>query len=584
MAHLTPTFPIIFIRNWSFHLQSFSLVRALFWISASLSALSFATDRWLRRMLRTHWKLLLALLVSVLVWRIPTDGKFFHGLEYEDSYVYTVAGRQMLEHASPTPTSAGFPYSIDVCAIGNLKSCQTWASFPEHLIGYPYVISLFSRIIGYTPDVGSIVNLLAACLACVLVFGIALLVTDNVTVAGSAALVFAVTPVFAVYGLETSAEPFSNVCISLAIWFYMRSICALAQSNGHLRIGMFWCAYTAILLFSLIVKRENILLAIGLALVAPFVMQCSTARRREQFELIILMLCSTALAVLLTVTIQLAQTTQGEAALLRDFPLTAERLAIFVYAFVRSFSVNQWYGGAIAVVIVGTVVSLRRRGLFLVAVLLFLSYLLLYAFHIRSYYEMRSGDIEPEAALRFSMNLMSLWSLLAGIGIGAVVTALKSTRFYCAHRRLSAIVGGGILVALLGSSFAVTERLRTDAVEDEIYVRIAPARTALQFASDRQQSDYVITLEPLIIQMYADTTASVVDLAAVDSDALSGLILPEQSGHFLLLDENMHQSEADFARYGEQTQYLHSLPQRILYSADGFKIVLLNPPLWHQER
>lgn len=580
MGHLTYTYLIIFIHNWHwpFHLQPLPLVRALFWSSLFLSALGFATDRWLHGKLRAHWKLLLALLVSVLVWRIPTDGKFFHGLEYEDSYVYTVAGRQILEHAVTTPTAAGFPYSIDVCAIGSLKSCQAWASFPEHFIGYPYVIYLFSRVIGYKPDVGSIVNLLAACLACVLVFCIALLVADDVIVASAAALILATTPVFAVYGLETSAEPFSNVCITLATWFYIRLISAPTTSKGRPNVGIFWCTYTALLLFSLTIKRENILLAIVLALVVPLVVRRTTVRRRDQFELTLLVLCSTALASILCVRMQLAQTALGEADLLRNFPLTARHLAIFCFDFVRSFFVSQWYGGAITVVIVGTFVSLRRRGLSLIVVLLFVSYLSLYALHIRSYYEMRSGHIEPEAALRFSMNLMGFWSVLAGIGIGAVITVFKSTRFYSAQQRWSAIIGGSVLVALLGSSFAVTKGLRADAVEDETYVRIAPARTASDLASDGQRHDYVITLEPLIIQMYADTTANIVDLAAVDSGALRGLILPEESARFLLLEENMYQSEADVARYGEQTQYLHSLPQRILYNADGFKIVRLNPP------
>jgi hypothetical protein len=578
MAHSPPTYLIILMHNWPFHLQPLSLVRGLFWISAFLSALSFATDRWLHGKLRAHRKMLLVLLVLVLVWRIPTDGKFFHGLEYEDSYVYTVAGRQILEHAAPTSIPAGFPYSIVVCAIGSLKSCQAWVSFPEHLIGYSYAISLFAKIIGYTPDVGFVVNLIAACVACVLVFCIAMLVTDNAIVAIAAALVLATTPVFAVYGLETSAEPFSNACISLAIWFYMRSICAPATSKGRPHIRIFWCAYTAVLLFSLTVKRENILLAIILPLVLPLLLKHTTVRRRDQFELIILILCSTVLALILSVTMQLSQTTLGEAALLSDFPLTAKRLAIFVFDFVRSFFVSRWYGGAITVVVVGAVVSLRRRGLSLIVVLLFLSYLVLYALHIRSYYEMRSGHIEPEAALRFSMNLMSLWSVLAGIGIGAVINALKSTGLFCAHQRWSAIMGGSVLVALLGSSFAVTKGLRTDVVEDESYVRITPSRTASDFASNDQAHAYVITLEPLIIQMYADTTANIVDLAVVDSGALRGLILPYESRRFLLLEENTYQSEADVARYGEQTQYLHSLPHRILYSADGFKIARLNPP------
>jgi len=42
-----------------------------------------------------------------------------------------------------------------------------------------------------------------------------MLIARDVAAAGSAALIFAITPVFAVWGLETSAEPFSNGCITL---------------------------------------------------------------------------------------------------------------------------------------------------------------------------------------------------------------------------------------------------------------------------------------------------------------------------------------------------------------------------------
>jgi hypothetical protein len=551
----------------------------IFWAGVLTSSLCFVTDRWLQKMLKSNWKLVVILLVLVVSWRLPTSGTFFHGLEYEDSYVYTVAGRQIFEHVGSTAPE--FPYSIDVCAIGSLKSCQSWESFPEHFIGYPYVISLLSRMIGYTPDVGSLINLLAACLADFLIFCIVLFATDNLAMAGAAALVFAITPVFAVYGLETSAEPASNVCITLVIWFYMRSIGALGSSEARWSRRMSWCAYTTVLLFSLTVKRENILLVIVLTLVLPFIANRRTAQRLGQYKQILAMLFSTALAIILSVQMRLAQTTLSEAALLKTFPLTARHLAMFVFGFARSFFVNRWYGGVIAAVVLGMIVACRRRGLLLVPLFLFVTYFLLYALHIRSYYEMRSDYIEPGAALRFSMNLMSLWALLAGIGIGAVVMRWKGTHSHGTYKRLSVTVGASILVVLLGASFAMTSKLRSDALKDEAYVRIFPAHTALDFASSGgQQSDYVVTLEPLVNQMYGDTTAKVIDLAAVDENVLHAQILSGETCRFVLLDETSRQTEADFTRYGNQIQYLHSLPAKILYSTEAFKIVRVDRPQW----
>jgi hypothetical protein len=577
-AQCSHSYPLSAIVNVHPRIQPLVVVAILFWVSIFASILSFATDRWLRGVLTAHWKLILALFVLVLMWRIPTDGTFFHGLEYEDSYVYTVVGRQMLENTVPSFSATGFPYSVNVCEIGSLKVCQSWQPTPEHFIGYPYVISLFSRMAGYAPDIGSVVNIVAACLADIFIFCIALLATNNVTMAGAAALVFAITPVFAVYGLETSAEPASNVCVCLVMWFYMRSISDIGSSKGQWSRWISWCAYTSALLFSLTVKRENILLVIVLPLVLPFIMGRVTVHRLSQCRLTIFMLLSSALALILGGQMRLAQTTLGEQTLLKTFPLTVGRLAAFIFGFARSFFVTRWYGGAVALVIVGTVVSLRRRGLSLVVVVIFCSYLFLYAVHIRSYYEMRSGHIDTEAALRFSMSLMGLWSFLAGTGTEVVISRAKSTRFYPAHPRLSLTVGSFILFSLLVSSFAITTRLRTDGVEDETHVRIAPALTASRVASEVRPLDYVITLEPLVIQMYADPATKVVDLASVKSDTLRALIGSEPKRTFIFLDETMHGTDADAARYGEQTQYLKALPQRTLYSADGFTILRLEKP------
>jgi len=563
--------------NWSSHIQPLSIVMAIFWAGVLTSSLCFVFDPWLYTTLKSHWKLVLILLVLVVSWRLPIGGTFFHGLEYEDSYVYTVAGRQIFEHVGPN--SPDFPYSIHVCAIGSLKACQSWESFPEHFIGYPYVISLFSSVVGYRPDVGSLVNLLAACLVEILIFCIALFATDNLAIASSAALVFAITPVFAVYGLETSAEPASNVCITLVMWFYLRLIIALGSTEGRWNKGVLWCAYTTVLLFSLLVKRENILLAIVLPLLLPFIASRRTVRRLPQYKLILAMLFSAALALILGSQMRLAQTTLNEAALLKIFPLTAERLAIFFFGFARSFFVNRWYGGAVAAVVLGIIVVCRRTGLLLLPLVLFVTYFLLYALHIRSYYEMRSGFVEPGAALRFSMNLMSSWALLAGFGIGAAVMRWKGTQAFRTHKRLSVIVEATILLALLGISFAMTNELRAYAVEDEARVRIFPAHTALDYASsDGQQSDYVVTLEPLVSQMFGPKTTRIIDLVAVDEDVLHAQILSGDAGRLVLLDETSHETDADFTRYGKQIQYLYSLPTKILYSTDDFRIIRIDRP------
>jgi hypothetical protein len=136
--------------------------------------------------------MLLVSLGFVLVWRLPLNGEFFHGQEYEDSYVYTVAARQIFEHTRIGPASMEHPYSISVCAAGSLTSCLNSETFPEYFIGDPYLVSLCSDAIGYRPDIASIVSVTAACVTTILIFLICMLIAGNVVAAGSAVLVFAI--------------------------------------------------------------------------------------------------------------------------------------------------------------------------------------------------------------------------------------------------------------------------------------------------------------------------------------------------------------------------------------------------------
>jgi hypothetical protein len=556
-----------------------SLVAALFWGGVLALAASIITDRLARKTIRDHWQLIMVLVLLVLSWRIPWDGIFFHGLEYEDSYVYTVASRQMVEIGGPRQTATEFPYSIHVCALGSLKSCEEWEPFPEHFIGYPYAISQFSWLVGYSPNVASIENVAAACLTDVLIFLIALLVTGDVITASAAAIIYAITPVFAVYGLETSAEPASNACLSVVIWFYVRSISALGTREDRWRTSLRWCALTAVLLFSVTVKREDILLAVLLPLVLPLISMWRAAPRFQRVALMLFFVLSAVVALGLCVHMRLSHTAENEQALLRAFPFTMQRLATFVFGFTKSFLVNRWYGGTVAAVGIGAVVSCRRRGLFLVPFVVFVAFGLLYAFHIRSYYEMRSGQIETMAALRFSMNLMTAWALLAGIGIGAVVAKVKELDFYRRQRRTGLMMGASAMAALLIASFAMTVNLRADAIEDETNIRFTPARKALQFVSRSGLTpDYLVTIEPLIVQMFADSTVPVVDLANIDVNDLRSLAVSGRGGRFVYLDESLHQSEADSTRYGEQMQYMDSLSQRTVYQGEGFRIVVIDLP------
>jgi hypothetical protein len=451
---------------WFAQLDALGVVKVLFWGSVVMSLACFLTDRHLHLLLKDHWKPILFCVALTLLWRIPMEGGFFHGTEYEDSYVYTVAGRQIAQHFRIEPQEAALPYSINVCGVGSLTSCRKSTNFPEHLIGYPYILSVFSNIFGYRPSIGSIANVLCACFADILIFLLCMVIAKDAIAAWSAALIFAITPVFAVWGLETSAEPISNGCMSL----------------------------------------------------------------------------------------------------------------VLLPVFLGSFFVVQWYGGAIILVLIGVVVAWRRMALELFPFLLFAAYVLLYAFHIRSYYEMLSGSTDSRSALRFSMNLMSMWSILAGLGTAHLLGWYRRSRTWKNHGTLASWIAVCVVVVALGVSYYATTYFREDVVEDEFRMRIEPSLTAARIATqDRTRPNYILTFEPLIPQMYAESDVKVLNADDLDGGVMREIGFINGVTSVLYVDEDIHRTPADAERYKSQLEYLNKFQQSLLTSNEVFAVVKITP-------
>jgi hypothetical protein len=283
---------------------------------------------------------------------------------------------------------------------------------------------------------------------------------------------------------------------------------------------------------------------------------------------------TSTLAVILSVKMHLLQTSTNEGELLRQFPMTPRHLVTFVVGFLKSFLVTKWYGGTAFAITVGVIVACIRRGRSLLPPVLLIAYILLYAFHIRSYYEMKSGLIEPLAAIRFSMNFMALWAIAAGLGIGSIVTYLGRNPAWKRHQQLSVwFVGTGTAVTL-AVAFVATVRLRDYEVEDEAISRLTPAMSATYLASRvGGNSNFVVTMEPLVIQMYADPATRIVDLESVKPVSLQALRSGNDHSHLIFLMESDDLSDDDLSRYRDQVRYLLSLRSSILQSSDRFQIL-----------
>src|SRR5262245_1603954 len=67
----------------------------IFWSCIGSTLALLAIDRKYLQVLRSDWRMLGSLIALTILWRLPPNSQFFHGLEYEDSYVYSVVAKAM---------------------------------------------------------------------------------------------------------------------------------------------------------------------------------------------------------------------------------------------------------------------------------------------------------------------------------------------------------------------------------------------------------------------------------------------------------------------------------------------------------
>ncbi|RZU35633.1 hypothetical protein BDD14_5717 [Edaphobacter modestus] len=163
------------------------------------------------------------------------------------------------------------------------------------------------------------------------------------------------------------------------------------------------------------------------------------------------------------------------------FPLNINRLTMMVYSFLRSFWVYRWYVGTGVAVLIGIIVCCRRKGLALVPVALFAAFIVLYALHIRSFYEMRSPSIDPQCS---SIHVMTpMWARP-----NAPPPSRTSPSFGCTFSCLKSSWECTLLAAAMTQSVSHARAPRLFMIAFPIYVVLENALTAAFGPLDRDFS------------------------------------------------------------------------------------------------
>ena len=156
------------------------------------------------------------------------------------------------------------------------------------------------------------------------------------------------------HGVAAYAEPASNACIAVVSSVFSDTFITNLAEHPRVQLVSNWIALVLTTLLAVLIKRENLLLAIGLLLTAVIYMVyradmlCASKTRLWSAVVgvvIVIVLSSTELAP--------ANTLMSEAREFGGFPFSVSNLTILAPIYLRAFVSLSWYSCSFLFVIVG---------------------------------------------------------------------------------------------------------------------------------------------------------------------------------------------------------------------------------------
>jgi hypothetical protein len=445
-----------------------------------------------------------------------------------------------------------------------------------HYIGSPYVLNLAARLFGYRPAIGALVGTATSCVTVVLIFFIARMLSSDEVVPIFSAAVFAMTPVFAVHGIAAYAEPLSNMCVTISFLAYLRYLYSRPDERSRVSDVAALSTWCVALLFAILVKRENLVIAF----ILPFASMVRIAARSELVTVwhrvgAASLGSGIALAFSL-LPLRFGEVLLNETSEFRRIPFGLTQVRSLLPVFLSSFSVTSWYCLGLVWVVVGLFLIRRCDYRTFYPVLVIIAYLSLYMSHVRSYYQVNYGDVAPADVLRYSLNFMTMWALLAGVGLAYLVGRCRGLGDGLHWRAV------GVTAALViygATAYRYTTVLRDEVTREKQRARIEPAVVASQLSIAMGSADtYVVTLEPLVVQMYSPPNVNVIELTRVSDQLIAALSSRHPHLNLLYLDSAIYRNEIDRKRYRPQLEFLKRLKRESLHRSDRFEIVKLQAP------
>lgn len=472
----------------------------------------------------------------------------FWGLEYEDSFIFNDASRQL---AYDYPHDAT-PWKTLSCSNGSLNECYEHSGYGGHFLTYPIAIAFVTSFVGYTTFNAGLTSFIFSIIIilCLFRFMRKRNLNDELNFL---LILFLATPLLPVFNTSGLAETTSGLFVLLFFLNYIK----LIEANFNLKVRFFWLTIVFFII-AIITKRENLAIFI-FTMVFPFVNLIFRKQKSNWLKYISHLFLLGFFGFIFSELIGLNSIESNEGEAIQTATFSIDFFIINLGQLFKAMFIYSYWGITGALFILSIVVFAIRRKMNLIplgSITITIIFIIVYSSHYRSYYQVHYNLIDPFETLRYSVNYLPVLILfIASSGI----LSFFSIKWIQERNWFKPV----IFVLLIGILTPATLHLRRFFSEDEYIARIEPVIKTIEISNE---NDLIITDIPIVFNCYVAENQKIIDLYSLNKEKLlyeienvvgDIYIVKEIDSDINFLRYKMDFSESDFCTQTVDKKLLH---------------------------
>lgn len=405
-------------------------------------------------------------------------GIYFWGLEYEDAYSFSFCSRQFSYNIYPSS------FLIDAISIGSLEEPISMFTYGGHFITYPTFLSIFTRVLGWSPLLISYINTFIAFVILIILS----LVGNRNRLWFIAPSLYCVAPIINVFATCFLSEIFSSLlCVSF-IYSYLKPKTLINLSLCFLTFGL-----------ALLCKRENLAL-LFIPIIDSIIILYKTKNKNIIWEFI--KYNAPYLSIVLIYIFGCQNIFNIESVESNDIGESTFSISNFKYLFpafiksllsIKDFSITFYaYLASLMYILLQKKIVYKIQW---ISIVTFSIYLMLYTFHYRGYFFIRDKEVTSFETYRYINNFYYFIPLIFSSFLGF-------------KTKISYIVTAILLLLSLFQTF----NLRNQYSNLEKENRFEEVEIVSKYIDKQNKKSILITENILLYQNLCDAKFSVCDI------------------------------------------------------------------------